>query len=358
MLLRFENRSFENKKWFWQITWLGLLLSLILFQSACGKKPEQVSTKEGELEALSFRYLGSPGAVTLPELAEDLGYLAPVKLDYAGISTGGPQGIQIVLTGDADISSPAFTGAVVKVLATKAPVKAVIASYGTEKDTLTGYYVLEDSPIKTARDLIGKKVAVNTLGAQMEFMLTEYLRRGGLTEEEIKQVTLVVVPPGSGEQTLRQHQVDVAPLGGPSVARGGIRMLVKEYELFGEFTAGAYVMSNQFLKDNPNTTRHVLGAIGKAIEWSRITPREEIVARLEKIIKARNRNETPENVQYWTGWGVAGKGGLFKDDDFQIWIDWLVKDGQLKAGELKPSDVYTNEFNPFASLELEVKKEI
>ena len=39
----------------------------------------------------------------------------------------------------------------------------------------------EDSPIKTARDLIGKKIAVNTLGAHLEFMLREYLARNGLT---------------------------------------------------------------------------------------------------------------------------------------------------------------------------------
>jgi hypothetical protein len=29
------------------------------------------------------------------------------------------------------------------------------------------------------------------------------------------------------------------------------------------------------------------------------------------------------------------------------WIDWLVKDGKLKPGQLKPTDVYTNAFNPF-----------
>ncbi len=322
------------------------LLSALLLVNACSKQDAPEAVHAGGFETLNFRYLGSPGAVTLIELADDLGYLAPVKLNFVGISTGGPQGIQTVLTGDSDISSPAFTGAVVKVVASKAPVKAVIASYGTERNTLTGYYVLEDSPIKTARDLIGKKVAVNTMGAQMEFMLTEYLRRNGLTKEEIAQVTLVVVPPGSSEQTLRQHQVDVAPLGGPATERGGIRMLFKEFDLFGEFTAGTYVMSNKFLKENPTTSRHVIGAIGKAVEWSRTTPREEVIERFTKIMQARNRSENTENLKYFTGWGVAGKGGIFKDEEFQIWVDWLIKDGQLKPGEINLKDVYTNEFNP------------
>jgi len=330
----------------------GAALSVLLFAiaiglTACSQENKPKSNHPDGFETLDFRYLGSPGAVTLIELAEDLGYLVPIKLNYVGMSAGGPHGIQTVLSGDSDISSPAFTGAVIKVVASKAPVKAVIASYGTEKDTLTGYYVLEDSPIKSARDLIGKKVAVNTMGAQMEFMLTEYLRRNGLTKEEISQVTLVVVPPGSGEQTLRQHQVDVAALGGPATERGGIRMLFKEFELFGELTAGAYVMSTKFLQENPNTSKHVISGIAKAIEWSRTTPREEIIERFKKIVNARKRNENPDVLKYFTGWGVAGTGGLFKDEEYQIWVDWLVRDGQLKQGDIKLRDVYTNEFNPY-----------
>lgn len=326
---------------------LALLIGLacVVWLAACADKAEPVAA--GGLETKVFRYLGSPGAVTLLELADDLGYLAPITLDYVGMSTGGPQGIQTVMSGDADISSPAFTGAVVKVVAARAPVTAVIAAYGTEKDTLTGYYVLNDSPIRTARDLIGKKVAVNTMGAQMEFMLTEYLRRNGLTQDEIKQVTLVVLPPGSSEQTLRQHQVDVAPLGGPATERGGIRLLFKEHDLFGEFTAGAYVMANRFIRENPNTTRHVVAAIAKAIEWSRHTPREQVIARFGKIIQTRQRNENAEGIKFWTGWGIAGKGGVFKDEEFQIWVDWLRRDGQLPAGDFPLSSVYVNAFNPY-----------
>jgi ABC-type nitrate/sulfonate/bicarbonate transport system substrate-binding protein len=321
----------------------------LLSLTACGPSTNEVANHPESLETLKFRYLGSPGSVTLIELAESLGYLEPVKLDYVGISTGGPQGIQTVLTGDADISSPAFNGAVVKVVATGAPVTAVIASYGAVKDTLTGYYVLDDSPIRSARDLIGRKVAVNTLGAQMEFMLNEYLRRGGLTEAEIKQVTLVVVPPGSGEQTLRQHQVDVASLTGQATERGGIRQLFREYDLFGEFTAGAYVMSTRFLKEKPNTSRKVVGGIARAIEWSRSTPRDEIIARFEKILAERKRNENSDALKYWTGWGIAGPGGTFADTDFSVWAEQLVREGQIKAQDVRLPDIYTNAFNPYVA---------
>ena len=138
--------------------------------------------------------------------------------------------------------------------------------------------------------LIGKKIAVNTLGAHHEFVIKEYLHRAGLTAEEIKQVTLVVVPPVTTEQTLRAEQIDVAALGGvlrdKALERGGIHPLFKDMDLFGNFSAGSYVLTDKFIKANPNASRKFVEATAKAIEWARTTPRDEVVARFEKIINA------------------------------------------------------------------------
>ncbi|MDR0635362.1 MAG: ABC transporter substrate-binding protein [Azoarcus sp.] len=338
---------------------LGLAAALLL-AVACGKDdaPPQGGTA---LEKLTFRHLGSPGAVDLIELAEDLGYLAPVKLDYVGISHGGPQGIQTLLSGDTDISSSSFNSAIVKVVASGAPVTAVIASYGydTEEDAFLsqgGYFVREDSPIRGPRDLIGKKIAVNALGAQAELFLSEYMRRGGLDKKEIRQVELVVVPPVSMEQTLRQGQVDVAqlywPPGGP-----GVRKLFSSEDLYRHFTAGAYVMSNRYLRENPNTARHVLGGIARAIEWARTTPRAQVHERFRQIIAGRGRNESDKIIQYWTGFGIPARGGVLKDEDFQIWLDWLIEDKQIEPGAVDPGKIYTNAFNPYAQQSVSQKPE-
>ena len=135
---------------------------------------------EPQLEKTEIRYQGWAGQVTFVELAEDLGYLAPLKLKWVGNTISGPQDIQTVVTGDIDIGG-AFYGAIIKLIAAKAPIKAVVGYYGSDANTYYGYYVKEDSPIKTARDLIGKKVAVNTLGAHLEFVLREYLARNGVS---------------------------------------------------------------------------------------------------------------------------------------------------------------------------------
>src|SRR5690349_7409150 len=125
-------------------------------------------------EVTELRYQGSVGAVTLPELAADLGYLGNLKLKWVGNTISGPQDIQAATTGDVDFGG-AFNGAIVKLAAAHAPIKAVIGYYGADKDAYIGYYVRGDSPIRTARDLIGKKIGVNTLGAHSEAVIKTYL---------------------------------------------------------------------------------------------------------------------------------------------------------------------------------------
>jgi ABC-type nitrate/sulfonate/bicarbonate transport system substrate-binding protein len=334
------------------------ILSFALLAAACGEDGGAPSSgggggeKDGAaLERLTFRHLGAPGTVDLLDLADDLGYVAPVKLEYVGISLGGPQGIQTLLSGDTDISSSSFNSAIINVVASGAPMTAVIASYGydTEDDSQNaegGFFVLKDSDIHGPRDLIGKKIAVNALGAQAEVILSEYMRRGGLSKAEIKQVELIVVPPVSMERVLLASQVDVTSLTWPRNA--GMRKLFSTIDLYQHFTAGSYVMSNRYLKENPNTSRHVITAMARAIEWARITPREEVKARMRQIIAKRGRNESNEFIDHFTGFGIASTGGVLKDEDYQIWLDWLIADGQIKPGAVDLKNVYTNAFNAYA----------
>ncbi|MEV8635914.1 ABC transporter substrate-binding protein [Streptosporangium sp. NPDC051023] len=324
-----------------------LLALLVVTLAACGA---EASAKPGEPETLELRYQGSVGAVTFPELAEDFGYLAPVKLKWIGNTISGPQDIQAAATGQTDFGG-AFNGAIIKLAAAKAPIKGVIGYYGSDKDSYVGYFVADGSPIRGPRDLIGKKVGVNTLGAHLEAVLKEYLKRGGLTPEEIKQVEPVVVPPVSTEQTLRQGQIDVAALSGvlrdKALQRGGIRPLFKDIDLFGPFTAGSYVLTDRFIKQNPNTTKKFVEAVAKAIQWTQTHSREEYIAKAKEIIAKRKRNEDATAIQLWKSSGVAGEGGVIDPKEFQIWIDWLQREGEIKPGQVKAETLFTNAYNPF-----------
>lgn len=304
-------------------------------------------------EVSKLRYQGWTGQVLFPELAEDLGYLAPIRLKWVGNTISGPQDIQSVVTGDTDFGG-AFNGSIAKLVAAHAPITAVIAYYGADKGTYTGLYVLAGNAIKGARDLVGKKVGMNTLGAYQEYLLTDYLLRSGLTADDIKQITLVAAPPVSLAQTLRQGRIDATFLSDivrdKAVAQGGLRPLMTDFEVYGPFSLASYVLTDKFIADNPNAARKFVEATAKAIEWARTTPRPQVVARLEQITRRRQRSEDSSLVDYWKSPGVAGRGGLISDQEFASYIDWYVRIGQLKPGEVKASDVYTNRFNPFRDM--------
>ncbi|WP_283135317.1 ABC transporter substrate-binding protein [Rhizohabitans arisaemae] len=333
---------------------LVIHLAVVLLATAgagCAPASSESNAGRGEPETLELRYQGSVGTVTFPELAQDLGYLGDIKLNWIGNTISGPQDIQAVATGDADFGG-AFNGAIVKLVAAKAPIKAVVGYYGSDKNTFQGYYTLDSSPIESARDLIGKKIGMNTLGAHAEAVLKEYLRRGGLTPEEIKQVQPVVVPPVNVEQSLRQRQIDVAVLGGvlrdKAVERGGLRLLFSDFALFGPFTAGSIVLTDRFIARNPTTARKFVEGVAKAVEWTQTHDREEVVARFKKIVQNRGRNEDPSLVGYWRSSGVAGRGGAIAEAEFATWVRWLEAEGEIEPGRVRPGEVFTNALNPLA----------
>jgi ABC-type nitrate/sulfonate/bicarbonate transport system substrate-binding protein len=309
------------------------------------------STETNSTETDIVRYQGQVGQVTFPELAADLGYLGGVRLQWIGNSTSGPQDIQATVTGDTDVGG-AFNGSVLRLAAAGAPITAVIGYYGVDDQTLTGYFARDGSPIRTARDLIGRTVGVNTLGAHYEDVLRIYLARNGLTEQEINSVQLVVVPPVSAEQALRSGQLDVAVLQGiyrdKALSRGGVRAVFSDYDVLGRFTAGSLVMRNRFIRDNPDTVRAFVAGTARAIAWAQRQPRDVVVARMKQIIAHRGRAENTDAVSYWKSTGVALPGGVIARAEFGTWVDRLTEDGRITPGAVDLDTLYTNQFNPYA----------
>jgi ABC-type nitrate/sulfonate/bicarbonate transport system substrate-binding protein len=332
--------------------WIALLLGVWALWGCARRESQRDPANTTDFETLELRYQGNNGTVTPIELADDLGYLAPIRLNFLGSTTSGPASVQAVVTGDTDFGG-AFNGAIIKLVAAKVPIVAVVGYYGVDDKRQSAFFVPEDSPIHGARDLLAKKISMNTLGAHSEFMIKEFLFRAQLTKEDTQQVTLLVIPPVNGEQVLRQRQVDVAVLSDiyrdRAIENGGLRSVFSDYELFGKFTAGSYVMKASFIREHPNTARKFVDAVGRAVEWSRETPREQVIARFQEIVAKRGRNENGAILRYWRSYGLAGRGGLMTDRDFQVWIDWMVKDGELAEGQLSVRQLYTNDLNPFAA---------
>lgn len=327
----------------------GFAAALAVIAVAVTACSGSAAATDPEEQVQVLRYQGWSNSVSFPELAADLGYFGDVELEWVGNTISGPQDIQSAATGQTDFGG-AFSGAVVKLIEAGAPVTAVINYYGEDDKTFNGYYVLEGSEIAGARDLIGKKIGVNTLGAHSEAVIDTWLGQNGLTAAEIEQVQLVVVPPNDTEEAIRRGQIDAGSLGGVlqdhAIAAGGLRSLFTDYDLFGAFAGGQYVFRDDFIAANPDTVRTFTTGVAKAIEWARETPREEVIARYTEIIEGRDRQESTQNLQYWKSVGVPDA-GVIVDEDFTRWAQWLTDSG-IVTGEVTPSEYYTNDYNDLA----------
>ncbi|MCX4095440.1 ABC transporter substrate-binding protein [Nocardia sp. alder85J] len=347
-MLEYLGTSARRRK-LYRAVYALLALCLIAGSAAACGKGDSGATADGRT---IIRYQGTTGQVAPFELAADLGYFSKIQLHWEGDTTSGPANIQAAATKQIEFGS-AFNGAVVKLAAGGAPITSVLSSYGADDQSFTGYYVRDDSGITSARDLIGKKVGVNTLGAHHEFVTREWLHQQGLSEAEIKQVQLVVLPPVSTEEALRKGQIDVAALSSvfrdTAIARGGLHPLYTDKDLFGQFDYGTFVFRKDYIAAHQDAVRDFVQGTARAIRWAQVTPRDQVVARFTDIITKRGRNENLELLKYYRSTGIPVPGGVIADRELQIWIDWLVRNGELPQGKYKATDLYTNQYNPYAN---------
>ncbi|WP_342770241.1 MULTISPECIES: ABC transporter substrate-binding protein [unclassified Methanoculleus] len=286
-------------------------------------------------------------SLSVVDLADSLGYYkeAGIVIERTGSTTGGPQSIMTVAAGSNDIGISAFS-AIVNAIGRGTKIKTVAPAIGTSPaEPDYKWLVLETSPIKTASDLKGKTIGVNTLGAHADFVTQAYLYQNGLTPSDVQ---LVVVPFENQEQVLRQGQVDViAPNGNflkKAEENGGVRALFSDGEVIGEQVKSGIVMSTDFIERHPDITAKFVNATVKAIEWDK-QHRAESKVLLAKFLTETGGN--PKLGELHNGWAIRSP-PVINDADVQFWLDIMEKEGALKPGQLRPSDVYTNEFNPYS----------
>jgi ABC-type nitrate/sulfonate/bicarbonate transport system substrate-binding protein len=270
-------------------------------------------------------------------------------------SGGGTTGLQALLAKNVDVSGSAWP-AWVNIVAGGGKIKAVlgtIVSTKTNKSGTSGLLVLEDSSIHTIKDLVGKRIAVNVLGAEADYVIREYLKKNGLT---IDQVQLVVVPMENQEQMLRSRQVDAAAWttsGGPqwemTVEKGGVREIpgTRNYDVKGETVFLGFGFRNEFIEKHPETVRNYVRAYDRSrrILYDEFKKDPERVRKVHaEISESKGGNSRLSKYYEATSW--TPNFPFIADKDLQWWIDRFVASGQLKPGQVKPSDIYTNEFNP------------
>ncbi|NYJ10310.1 ABC-type nitrate/sulfonate/bicarbonate transport system substrate-binding protein [Rhizobium leguminosarum] len=299
-----------------------------------------LATPAAAADTVKLRYLASQGGLAAHELADELGYFKDTGITFenVGYAQGGPASLIALASGDVEIGSAA-TSAVLNSIIGGNDFVAAYPSNGINDEVQSTFYVLEDSPIKSIKDIVGKSIAVNTLGAHLDYTIREALHSVGLPSDSANQV---VVPGPQLEQVLRSKQVDIAAFGywqttfeGAALKNGGLRAVFDDTDVLGDIAGGFVVLRRDFIQQHPEAAKIFVEQSARALDYAREHP-EETKKILAKALSERGENA--DIAQYFRGYGVRA-GGLPVERDIQFWIDVLVREGKLKQGQLAAKDI-------------------
>jgi len=263
-------------------------------------------------------------------------------------TTGGTTALQALLANNIDVSSSSAWPPFLNIVARGGKIKALIGTAVSRQDNECG-----QSSVHTIKDLVGKRIAVNVLGAEADYVIRLYLKKNGLS---ISQVELVVVPEEKEEQMLRTRQVDAiafSTTGGIffdlTAANGGVRKIpgTSNFETKGETMLSGIGFRSDFIEKHPDTVRRFVHAYvsSRRIIWDAFQKDPERVRKAFAEICVK-KGSNPRLAKFFRTTLWTPEHQLIADKDIQWWLDRFIEDGLLKPGQIKPSDIYSNEFYP------------
>jgi NitT/TauT family transport system substrate-binding protein len=157
------------------------------------------------------------------------------------------------------------------------PLKVVsngVASTGKDKADFGGVVTRDDS-IKTAADLAGKRVAVNTLKNIGDSTIRASVRKAGGDPSSIKFVELAFPDMPAALQAGRVDAIWVVePFLSTSVGQGG-RLVASNYvDAAPDLTVAVYFTSEQLTRDDPDLVRRFTEAMTESLAYADAHPDE------------------------------------------------------------------------------------
>ncbi|MEU0913166.1 ABC transporter substrate-binding protein [Streptomyces althioticus] len=169
------------------------------------------------------------------------------------------------------------------------PVRAVangVASTGKAGADFGGVVVKGDSPVKSPKDLAGKKVAVNTLKNIGDTSVRESVRKAG---GDPKSVQFVELPFDQMPAALDAGQVDAAWVVEPSLSvakEQGARVVASNFvDVSPDLTIALYFTSDKLAQQDPELVKKFAEATRESLAYAAGHPDEvrEILATYTKI---------------------------------------------------------------------------
>ncbi|TLS44666.1 nitrate ABC transporter substrate-binding protein [Streptomyces montanus] len=169
------------------------------------------------------------------------------------------------------------------------PVKVVangVASTAKEGADFMGTTVKKGSPIKSPKQLEGKKVAVNTLNNICDTSIKESVRKDGGDPSKVK---FVEMPFEQMPAALDGGQIDGACTPEPALATvkaaGGRSIASSFYDVDPNLTVAMYFTSQQYAQQNPEVVKKFQEATAESLKYADSHPDEvrEILTTYTKI---------------------------------------------------------------------------
>jgi ABC-type nitrate/sulfonate/bicarbonate transport system substrate-binding protein len=206
------------------------------------------------------------------------------------------------------------------------------------------YFVRSDSDLtkNNLKQLEGKTVGLSSLKGCAEFILKDLLVKNDVDVTKVKFLTQSesLLP-----QSLEQGGIALAvihpPLNGVLRTDDSLKVAFSDYDNSGNDGGLAPISaSGKFIRQYPAQTKEFVGIIAKVANWANAHPEEyrEIVARLTGLPKEQVTK------YYFTNNLILDK------QQTEFWWGLGQRVGSLTPAEaaLKPEDIATNEFNPYA----------
>lgn len=176
-------------------------------------------------------------------------------------SAGSNKALEFLNAGSIDFGSTAGSAALVAKINGN-PIKSI---YVYSRPEWTALVTAKDSKIASVADLKGKRVAV-TRGTDPHIFLVRALLDAGLTE---KDITPVLLQHADGKTALIRGDVDawagLDPMMAQAEVEDGAKLFFRKPEAN---TWGILNVREQFLKENPDIVRRVLGVYEEARKYS------------------------------------------------------------------------------------------
>jgi len=131
--------------------------------------------------------------------------------------------------------------------------------------------VAQNSPLRTAKDLTGKTIAIQTLGELASFSISSWIDHNG---GDAKSVKFVEIPTSSMADTIAKGRVDAAFIAEPfySLGKPAIRFFAPTYDgVAKRFLISAWVARREWIAQNPDVAAKFVAAMRTAAVWGNQT---------------------------------------------------------------------------------------